>query len=62
MGKRPIGRQRTRWIDSIEDLGWNKFGHRPSEIQSVSVNQKVWRLNLGLLLLQTTKAIEERSL
>ena len=22
-GRRPVGRPRTRWIDYIEDLGWN---------------------------------------
>ena len=47
-GKRPVGRPRTRWLDYIEDLGRNRLGLCPSEIQSVSVDrdmsriQKIW--------------------
>ena len=25
-GRRPVGRSRTRWLDYIEDLGWNRLG------------------------------------
>ena len=48
-GKRPVGRPSTRWIDYIEDLGWNHLGLYPSETQSVLVDRKMWRLNLELL-------------
>ena len=48
-GKRPVGRPRTRWPDCIEDLGWNRLGFPPSEMQSVLVNREVWRLNLKLV-------------
>ena len=48
-GKRPVGGPRTRWLDYIKDLGWNRLGLHPSEMQSVLVGRKVWRLNLELL-------------
>ena len=47
--KRPVGRPRTRWTDSIEDLGWNRLGLRPSEMMEVMDDREVWRLNLELL-------------
>jgi len=31
-GKRPVGRPRTRWVDYIEDLGWNRLGFQSSEM------------------------------
>ena len=31
-GKRPVGRPQTRWLDYIEDLGWNRLGLYPSEM------------------------------
>ena len=52
-GKRPVGRPQTRWIDYIEDLGWNCLGLCQSEIQTVLVKREVWRLNLKLLPPQT---------
>ena len=48
-GNRPVERARTRWLDYIEDLGWNRLGLYPSEMHSVLVDREVWRLNLGLL-------------
>ena len=48
-GRRPVGRPRTRWTDYIEDLGWNCFGLRPSEMMEVMEDREVWRLNLELL-------------
>ena len=47
-GKRPVERQ-TKWLDYIEDLGWNRLALYPSEMQSVWVDRKVWWLNLELL-------------
>ena len=48
-GRRPVGRPGTRWIDYIEDLGWNRLGLRPSEMMEVMEDREVWRLNLELL-------------
>ena len=48
-GKRPVKKSRTRWLDYIEDLGWNRLGLYPSEMQSVLVDREVWRLNLKQL-------------
>ena len=48
-GERSVGRPRTRWLDYIEDLGWNRLGLYPSEMQSVLVDREMWRLNLELL-------------
>ena len=48
-GKRRVERSRTRWLDYIKDLGWNRLGFSLSEMQSVLVNREVWRLNLELL-------------
>ena len=48
-GRRPVGRPRTRRIDYIEDLGWNRLGLRPSEMMEVMEDREVWRLNLELL-------------
>ena len=36
------------WLDYNEDLGWNRLGFHQSEMQSVSVDRKVWRFNLEL--------------
>ena len=48
-GKRPVRRSRTRWLDYIEDLVWNRLGLNTSEVQFVLVDREVWRLNLELL-------------
>ena len=40
--KRPVGWPRTRWLDYIEDLDWNRLGLYPSKMQAVLVNQKMW--------------------
>ena len=50
--KRPVGRPRTRWLDYIEDLGWNRLGLHPNKMQFVLVDREVWRLNLELLPFQ----------
>ena len=50
-GKSPVGRPQTRWLDYIEDLGWNRLELHPSEMQSVLVDREVWRLNRELLAL-----------
>ena len=48
-GRRLVGRPRTRWIDYIEDLGWNRLGLRPGKMMDVMKDREVWRLNLKLL-------------
>ena len=48
-GKNPVERLRTRWLDYIEDLGWNRLGLNPSEIQSALVDREMWRRNLEVL-------------
>ena len=40
-GKRPVGRPRTRWLDYIKDLVWNRLGLHPSEMRSVLVDREV---------------------
>ena len=30
-GRRPVVRTRTRWIDYIEHLGWNRLGEVPND-------------------------------
>ena len=45
----PVGRRRTKWLDYIEDHGWNRLGLYRSEIQSVLVDRELWRFNLELL-------------
>ena len=54
-GKRPVGRLRRRWLDYIEDLGWNRLGLHLSEMQSLLVDREVWQLNLELLAPQFSK-------
>ena len=54
-GKRPVGRPRIRWFNYIEDLGWNRLGLCPSEMQSVLVDQEMWGLNLKLLPQQPSR-------
>ena len=49
VGRRPVGRPRTRWTDYIEDLGWDRLGLHPSEMMEVMEDREVWRLNLDLL-------------
>ena len=48
-GKRPLGRPRTRWLDQVEGLAWNRLGLQPNEVQEVVKDREVWRLNLELL-------------
>ena len=33
-GKRPVGRPRTRWLDYIETLGWNRLRLYPTRTQA----------------------------
>ena len=54
-GKRPVGRPRTIWLDYMEDIGCNRLGLYPSEMQSVLVDREVWQLNLELLPQQPSK-------
>jgi len=39
---------KVRWVDFIEDLGWNRLGLQPSEMLEVMLDRDVWRLNLEL--------------
>ena len=39
--KRPVERQRTRWLDFTEDLCWNRLGFHSSEMQSVLEDREV---------------------
>ena len=48
-GKRPVGRPRTRWLDHIKDLIWNRLGLQLSEVEEVVKDRDVGRLNLELL-------------
>ena len=48
-GRRPVGRPRTKWIDYIEDLEWNRLGLLPNEMMEVMDDRDVRRLNLELL-------------
>ena len=60
-GKRPIKRPRTRWLDYIEDdLGWNRLGLCPSEMQFVLMDREVWLLNLELLPPQPQEKSDEQ--
>ena len=54
-GRRPVGQPRTRWIDYIEDLGWNCLGLLPSEMMEVMEDREVWWLNLELLPSQPSR-------
>ena len=46
IGRRPVGRPRTRWTNYIDELS---FGLHPSEMMDVMEDREVWRLNLKLL-------------
>ena len=48
-GKRPVGRPRQRWMNHIEDLGWNRLGLTLEEMKEVVEDRDVWRLILELL-------------
>ena len=48
-GRRPVGRPRTRWANSVEDLGWNRLGLHPSEMMDVMEDGEVCQLDLELL-------------
>ena len=39
--RRPVGRLRTKWINYIEDLGWNRLGLHPSKMVEVMENREV---------------------
>ena len=39
--KRLVGRPRTRWLNYIEDFGWNRLGLYPSKMQSMLVDREV---------------------
>ena len=54
-GRRPIGRPGSRWTNYIEDLGWNRLGLHSREMMDVMENGEVWRLNLELLPLQSSR-------
>ena len=41
IGRRPVGRLKTRWTDYIEDLGWNRLELCPSEMMNVMENREV---------------------
>ena len=41
-GKRPVGRLQKRWLDYIKDLGWNRLGLHPGEMQSVLVDHSLY--------------------
>ena len=47
--EKTTGRPRTRWINYIEDLGWNRLELHPSKMMDVVEDREVWRLNLKLL-------------
>ena len=34
-GRRPVGQPRTRWINYIEDLGWNRLGLHSRKMMDV---------------------------
>ena len=44
-GRRPVGGRRTRWINYVEDLGWNRLGFHPSKTIDVKKDRKVLRFN-----------------
>ena len=54
-GKMPVGRPRTRWLHDIEDLGWNRLGLHPSEMQSALADREVRQVNLELLPSQPSR-------
>ena len=53
--KRPVGRSETRWLDYIKVFSWNRLGLHPSKMQSMLMEQEVWRLNLELLPPQSSR-------
>ena len=59
-GRRPVGRLRTRWINYIENPGWNRFGLHPSEMMNLTEDRAVWRLNIELLPPQPPRKSEKR--
>ena len=48
-GRRPVERPRAKWIDYIEDLGWNRLGHHLSKLMEVMQDCEVWWFTLELL-------------
>ena len=57
IGRRPVRQPRTRWIDYIVGLGWNRLGLHPSEMMEVMEDREVWWLNLELLPPQPLRKI-----
>ena len=49
LGRRPRGRPRTRWRDSISTLAWERLGIPPSELVNVAREREVWSPLLELL-------------
>ena len=44
-----MGRARTRWINYIRDLAWNRWGLHSSKMMDAIEDREVWQLNLELL-------------
>ena len=55
LGRRPVGRPRTKWTNYIKNLGWNSSGLHPRKMMDMMEDRKVWRLNLELLPLQRSR-------
>ena len=55
--KKPVVRPRTRLLNCIDNLCWNRLGLHPSKMQSVLVDRELWRLNLELLTPQPSRKI-----
>ena len=49
IGRRPVGRPKTRWTNYIKGLGWNRLGLHSREMMNVIEDREVWWLNLVLL-------------
>ena len=48
-GRRPRGRPRTRWMDYISSLAWERLGIPGSELADVAGERDVWGLLLKLV-------------
>ena len=49
IGRRPIGRPRTRWRDYVKDLSWSCFGIPAEHLSFVAEDRDARRLQFGLL-------------
>ena len=49
IGRRPVGRPRTRWRDYIKDLSWSRLGIPAEHLSFVAEDRDAWRLQLELL-------------